>query len=181
MLLTVGAPAAQEDMYAGACAEFEACKESATTWDQFMAALDRRHMVLAPWWGSFPPAAPAPCMHAYNSLPAGLQRQSAASCMRTCTLLPHLPCFRCSCRLAELPHVRSWRGADAGAAQRFGGAALMMGGWLSCKHAKSGAGRTRRRLKRRCARRVRARTQWAPRRCAYPWSSRRCRRGRGAS
>ncbi|CAL8472084.1 g11626 [Coccomyxa elongata] len=37
------------DMYARSSAEFEECKETATTWDDFMAALDRKHMVLAPW------------------------------------------------------------------------------------------------------------------------------------
>lgn len=39
----------QADMYARSSAEFEECKETATTWDDFMAALDRKHMVLAPW------------------------------------------------------------------------------------------------------------------------------------
>ena len=39
----------QADMFARASEEFEACKESASTWEEFMAALDRRHMVLAPW------------------------------------------------------------------------------------------------------------------------------------
>ena len=39
----------QADMLARATAEFEACKERATTWEKFMAALDRRHMCLAPW------------------------------------------------------------------------------------------------------------------------------------
>jgi len=29
--------------------KFEECTESATTWDDFMAALDRKHMVMAPW------------------------------------------------------------------------------------------------------------------------------------
>ena len=37
-------------MLARATAEFEGCKETATTWEQFMAALDRRHMCLAPWY-----------------------------------------------------------------------------------------------------------------------------------
>ncbi|EIE23566.1 prolyl-tRNA synthetase [Coccomyxa subellipsoidea C-169] len=39
----------QADMLARSTAEFEECKETATTWDEFMAALDRKHMVLAPW------------------------------------------------------------------------------------------------------------------------------------
>jgi prolyl-tRNA synthetase len=37
-------------MYARASKEFEDCKERTTTWDGFMAALDRKHMVLAPWY-----------------------------------------------------------------------------------------------------------------------------------
>ena len=36
-------------MYKKAHDEFWSCVEKATTWDAFMAALDRRHMVLAPW------------------------------------------------------------------------------------------------------------------------------------
>jgi hypothetical protein len=36
-------------MFATASAEFDACRETAWDWDQFTAALDRRHMVLAPW------------------------------------------------------------------------------------------------------------------------------------
>ena len=36
-------------MFARAKAAFDACIERATTWDDFMAALDRKHMVLAPW------------------------------------------------------------------------------------------------------------------------------------
>jgi len=39
----------QADMLARSSTEFEQCKETATTWDGFMAALDRKHMVLAPW------------------------------------------------------------------------------------------------------------------------------------
>ena len=39
----------QAEMLARATAEFEACKEVANTWEEFMAALDRRHMCLAPW------------------------------------------------------------------------------------------------------------------------------------
>ncbi len=36
-------------MYQRASEKFEECTESATTWKDFMAALDRKHMVLAPW------------------------------------------------------------------------------------------------------------------------------------
>lgn len=39
----------QGDMYARARAAFDASIEVAHTWDEFMAALDRKHMVLAPW------------------------------------------------------------------------------------------------------------------------------------
>ena len=39
----------QEEMYARKRAEFDACIETVTTWDDFMAALDRKHMALAPW------------------------------------------------------------------------------------------------------------------------------------
>jgi prolyl-tRNA synthetase len=39
----------QVDMLAAARARFDACVERASTWDEFMAALERRHMVLAPW------------------------------------------------------------------------------------------------------------------------------------
>ena len=42
-------PVMQADMLARSTAEFEECMETATTWDEFMAALDRKHMVLAPW------------------------------------------------------------------------------------------------------------------------------------
>ena len=38
-------------MLARASAEFGECRETALDWDAFMAALDRRHMVLAPWCG----------------------------------------------------------------------------------------------------------------------------------
>jgi len=43
-------------MFATASAEFDSCRETAWDWDQFTAALNRRHMVLAPWcdptsWG----------------------------------------------------------------------------------------------------------------------------------
>ena len=41
--------AIQADLLAARRAEFDACRETATTWDAFMAALDRRHCVLAPW------------------------------------------------------------------------------------------------------------------------------------
>ena len=40
---------AQADMYAKARAEFDGCIERVTTWDDFMAALGRNHMALAPW------------------------------------------------------------------------------------------------------------------------------------
>lgn len=39
----------QGDMYARARAAFDGCIEVAYTWDDFMAALERKHMVLAPW------------------------------------------------------------------------------------------------------------------------------------
>lgn len=39
----------QADMYARARASFDACVEQAADWDGFMAALERKHMVLAPW------------------------------------------------------------------------------------------------------------------------------------
>lgn len=39
----------QKDMLERAKRDFDACIERATTWDEFMAALDRKHMVLAPW------------------------------------------------------------------------------------------------------------------------------------
>lgn len=41
--------AVQADMLERATAKFEECTETATTWDGFMAALDRKHMVMAPW------------------------------------------------------------------------------------------------------------------------------------
>jgi len=41
--------AIQSDMLAAAQARFDACLERATTWDAFAAALERKHMVLAPW------------------------------------------------------------------------------------------------------------------------------------
>lgn len=37
-------------MFAKASAEFDACRETAMDWEQFTAALSRRHMVLAPWY-----------------------------------------------------------------------------------------------------------------------------------
>ncbi len=39
----------QADMLAAKQAAFDACLETATDWEGFMAALDRRHMCLAPW------------------------------------------------------------------------------------------------------------------------------------
>ena len=39
----------QKEMLAAAKSRFDACVERATTWEDFMAALDRKHMVLAPW------------------------------------------------------------------------------------------------------------------------------------
>ncbi|PRW57585.1 proline--tRNA cytoplasmic isoform A [Chlorella sorokiniana] len=39
----------QAEMYAKARAEFDSCIERVTTWDDFMAALERKHMALAPW------------------------------------------------------------------------------------------------------------------------------------
>lgn len=39
----------QSDMYNRAKEEYDSCIEKATNWDDFMAALGRKHMVLAPW------------------------------------------------------------------------------------------------------------------------------------
>jgi len=39
----------QADMLARARGDFEAARETCTTWEEFTAALDRNHMVLAPW------------------------------------------------------------------------------------------------------------------------------------
>ena len=39
----------QADMLAAARAKYDACLERVTTWEAFMAALERRHMCLAPW------------------------------------------------------------------------------------------------------------------------------------
>lgn len=39
----------QADMLAKARAEFDSCIERVSTFDEFMAALDRKHMCLAPW------------------------------------------------------------------------------------------------------------------------------------
>eukprot|EP01025_Chloroclados_australasicus_P066364 TRINITY_DN9135_c0_g1_i2.p1 TRINITY_DN9135_c0_g1~~TRINITY_DN9135_c0_g1_i2.p1 ORF type:complete len:737 (+),score=106.99 TRINITY_DN9135_c0_g1_i2:128-2338(+) len=39
----------QNDMYSKARAEFDSCVEQVTTWDDFMNALDNKHMALAPW------------------------------------------------------------------------------------------------------------------------------------
>ena len=43
------APIPQDDLYAKARAAYDACLEKVTTWEEFTAALDRKHMVLAPW------------------------------------------------------------------------------------------------------------------------------------
>ena len=40
---------AQVEMLARAREAFEACIEKALNWDDFMVALERKHMVLAPW------------------------------------------------------------------------------------------------------------------------------------
>ena len=48
-ILVFPLPFLQADMYARARRDFDACVERAATWDEFMAALDRKHMVLAPW------------------------------------------------------------------------------------------------------------------------------------
>ena len=53
-------------MLAKASAEFGECRETALDWDAFMAALDRRHMVLAPWCGL---TLGNPC----NGTPLGMQ------------------------------------------------------------------------------------------------------------
>jgi prolyl-tRNA synthetase len=39
----------QNDMFAKAKAEFDSCIETVWEWDDFVPALDRKHMVLAPW------------------------------------------------------------------------------------------------------------------------------------
>ena len=39
----------QTEMLERARGNFNACLERATNWEGFMAALDRKHMVLAPW------------------------------------------------------------------------------------------------------------------------------------
>lgn len=39
----------QAEMYGRARSEFDACIERVSTWDEFMAALDRKHMALGPW------------------------------------------------------------------------------------------------------------------------------------
>lgn len=39
----------QADMYSKALQRYKACREVAHTWDEFTAALGRKHMVLAPW------------------------------------------------------------------------------------------------------------------------------------
>ena len=39
----------QKDMYERAAERYAACMEKATTWEDFMGALERKHMVLAPW------------------------------------------------------------------------------------------------------------------------------------
>ena len=39
----------QGDMLARAQAQLDACVEKVTTWEEFAAALERRHMALAPW------------------------------------------------------------------------------------------------------------------------------------
>ncbi len=41
--------AGQVEMLARAREAFDACIEKALNWDDFMAALERKHMVLAPW------------------------------------------------------------------------------------------------------------------------------------
>jgi prolyl-tRNA synthetase len=39
----------QKDLLAAASERFNACVDKATNWDDFMAALNNKHMVLAPW------------------------------------------------------------------------------------------------------------------------------------
>lgn len=39
----------QADMFAKAKEKYDACVERVTTWDDFMAALNNKHMALAPW------------------------------------------------------------------------------------------------------------------------------------
>lgn len=48
----------QADMLARAAQDFTDCIELVHTWDEFMAALGRGHMALAPWCAPlhFPPA-----------------------------------------------------------------------------------------------------------------------------
>ena len=40
----------QEDMYKKASDEYNSCREIAYNWEDFTAALDRKHMILAPWY-----------------------------------------------------------------------------------------------------------------------------------
>lgn len=39
----------QADMYAAAKARLSTCTDTVYNWDDFMAALNNRHMALAPW------------------------------------------------------------------------------------------------------------------------------------
>jgi prolyl-tRNA synthetase len=39
----------QADMFTKAKERYDACVETVTTWDAFMAALNNKHMALAPW------------------------------------------------------------------------------------------------------------------------------------
>lgn len=39
----------QTDMFAAAKARHSTCTEVVTTWDEFMNALNNKHMALAPW------------------------------------------------------------------------------------------------------------------------------------
>lgn len=47
--LTVLLLLVQDDMYDRARAKYDECVDRVTTWDAFMAALNNKHMALAPW------------------------------------------------------------------------------------------------------------------------------------
>ena len=43
----------QNSMYVKAKAEMDRSIEKVTTWDDFVAAIERKHLVLAPWYDLF--------------------------------------------------------------------------------------------------------------------------------
>lgn len=54
MRLRLGDCGGQADMYNKQKAIFESSIEKVTSWDEFMAALERKHMALAPWSAPLP-------------------------------------------------------------------------------------------------------------------------------